>query len=309
MRRVIAMVPTFFIVSIIVFSMVRLIPGDIVDIMVDNYQYADDKVELRRELGLDDPVPIQYVKWITGILTGNFGESLWTGTSIISELRYRLPVTFQLGVLSIGLTVLFAIPVGVISAVKQDSLIDYLARGFTILNLSIPAFWLATMVIVFPSIWWGMSVARRWTPFTEDPLASIAATLLPATLLGLSRAAAVMRMTRAMMLEVLRQDFIRTARSKGLSNYRVIQRHAVKNAMIPVITVLGLQVPSVLGGSIIIESIFNLPGTGRFMLDSIQQRDYPLLQATALVFTIFVMVTNLVVDVVYGYLDPRLRLS
>ncbi|MPZ98602.1 MAG: ABC transporter permease subunit [Dehalococcoidia bacterium] len=306
-RRLLAMIPTFFIVSVIVFSMVRLIPGDVVDIMVENYQYADDKEQLREQLGLNESVPVQYLTWVSGIVRGDFGESLWTGRTIMDELRYRLPLTLQLGVVSLALTVLIGIPIGILSAVKQDTAADYTARSFSILNLAIPDFWFATMVIVLPALWWQVNVSQGWVPFFENPFQSMGAILLPAIILGLSRSASVTRMTRAMMLEVLRQDYIRTAQSKGLGAFQVVSRHAVRNALIPVVTVLGLQVPAVLGGSIIMESIFNLPGTGRFMLDSIQQRDYPLLQATTMVFTVFVMFTNLMVDIAYGFLDPRIR--
>jgi peptide/nickel transport system permease protein len=309
LRRVIAMVPTFILITIFVFAVIRFIPGDIADIMVENFQYADDREELRRRLGLDQPVYIQYVEWVGGMLQGDFGTSLWTQQTITEELRRRLPVTIQLGLMSIGLTVIVAIPIGVLSAMRQDTGIDYGARSVSILNLSMPDFWVATLVIVFPSIWWGVNMAPRYVPIWVDPIASILALVTPAIILGLSRSASVMRMTRAMMLEVMRQDYIRTAQAKGLHSARIIQRHAIKNALIPVITVIGLQIPLILGGTVIIETIFNLPGTGRFMLDSIRQRDYPLLQATVVVFALFVMFTNLVVDLFYGYLDPRIRYS
>jgi peptide/nickel transport system permease protein len=191
--------------------------------------------------------------------------------------------------------------------VKQDTLPDYAFRSFAVLHLSIPDFWLAVMIIVLPALWWQVNVQSGWVPFFENPLASLKAIMIPAIILGLSRSASVMRMTRAMMLEVLRQDYIRTARSKGLGSMPVIYRHALKNAMIPVVTVLGLQIPAILGGSIIMESIFNLPGTGRFMLNAIQERDYPLIQATTLIFAIIVMFTNLLIDLLYGFLDPRIR--
>ncbi len=222
-------------------------------------------------------------------------------------MRVRLPLTFQLGVLSILLTLLIAIPTGVLAAVKQDSLPDYIARSLAVLHLSIPDFWLAIMIIVLPALWFGTNVQTGWVPFFENPVASLRAVLIPALILGVSRSASVMRMTRTMMLEVLRQDYIRTARAKGLGGFGVIYRHALKNAMIPVVTVLGLQIPAILGGSIIMESIFNLPGTGRFMLDAIRERDYPLIQATTLIFAIIVMFTNLLVDLLYGFLDPRIR--
>jgi peptide/nickel transport system permease protein len=306
-RRLLAMVPTFLIVSIAIFMMIRLIPGDVVDIMIENYNYADDKAHLRAQLGLDQPIPVQYARWMGDVMRGDFGTSLWTGRSIGAEMRWRLPLTFQLGMVSIALTVLIAIPIGVLAAVKQDTIADYTFRSFAVLHLSLPDFWIATMIIVLPALWWRVNVQTGWVPFMDNPVDSMRAIMIPALILGISRSASVMRMTRAMMLEVMRQDYIRTARSKGLSGLPVIYRHALRNALIPVVTVLGLQVPAILGGSIIMESIFNLPGTGRFMLNAIQERDYPLIQATTLVFAIIVMFTNLFVDLLYGLLDPRIR--
>jgi len=305
-RRLLLMIPTLLIVSMIVFSLIRLIPGDIAEIMVENRRYANDVEELRAKLGLDQPLPVQYVEWLGGLLTGDWGKSLWTGRTIGEELRHRIPLTLQLGVMTMVVSLVIAIPIGVLSAIRQDSAVDYLTRSLAILGLSLPAFWLATIMLVFGSIWFGWA-PRQWVPFRDDPAGSLLALAVPAAILGVDRAASLMRMTRAMMLETLRQDYIRTAWSKGLKERVVVTRHALRNAFIPVVTLLGLQVPAILGGSVVIESIFNLPGTGKFMLDAIQARDYPMVQVMNMVFAGFVLLTTLAVDLAYGYLDPRIR--
>ena len=307
-RRVFLMVPTLLIVSMIVFSLIRLIPGDIAEIMVENRKYASDVDELRHKLGLDQPLPVQYAKWLGGLATGDWGTSLWTGRTIGEELRHRIPLTLQLGAMTMIISLLISLPIGVLSATRQDSAADYTARSAAILALSFPPFWIATLLLVFGSIWFGWA-PRQWVPFTRDPLGSIMSLLVPAIILGVDRAASLMRMTRAMMLEVLRQDYVRTAWAKGLRERVVVTRHALRNALIPVVTILGLQVPAILGASVVIETIFNLPGTGKFMLDAIQARDYPMVQIMDVVFAGFVLLTNLLVDVAYGYIDPRIRFS
>lgn len=306
LRRVLLMVPTLLIVSMIVFSLIRLIPGDIAEIMVENRKYANDVDELRHKLGLDQPVYVQYAKWLGGLVTGDWGTSLWTGRTIGEELRHRIPLTLQFGIMTMIVSLIVSIPIGVIAAVRQDSGLDYATRSAAILGLSFPPFWVATVLLVFGSIWFNWA-PRQWVPFTKDPLGSIYALTVPALILGIDRAAALMRMTRAMMLEVLRQDYVRTAWAKGLRERVIVVRHALRNAMIPVVTILGLQVPAILGGSVVMETIFNLPGTGKFMLDAIQARDYPMVQIMNMVFAAFVLTTNLVVDLAYGYIDPRIR--
>ncbi|MGE0540829.1 MAG: ABC transporter permease [Dehalococcoidia bacterium] len=305
-RRFLLMIPTLLIVSMIVFSLIRLIPGDIAEIMVENRRYASDVDELREKLGLNQPLPVQYVKWLGGLLTGDWGTSLWTGRTISEELRYRIPLTLQLGIMTMTISLVVAIPIGVLSAIRQDSAIDYLTRSLAILGLAMPAFWMATILLVFGSIWFGWA-PRQWVPFSANPWGSIMALLIPAIILGVDRAASLMRMTRAMMLETLRQDYIRTAWSKGLRERVVVTRHALRNAFIPVITLLGLQIPAILGGSVVIETIFNLPGTGKFLLDAIEARDYPMVQIMNMIFASFILLTTLAVDLAYGYLDPRIR--
>ena len=306
LRRLLLMVPTLLLVSMIVFSLIRLIPGDIAEIMVENRKYASDVDELRHRLGLDQPLPLQYGKWLGGLATGDWGTSLWTGRTIGEELRHRIPLTLQFGIMTMVVSLIVAIPIGVMSAIRQDGAVDYVTRSAAILGLSFPPFWIATILLVFGSIWFGWA-PRQWVPFGRDPWGSILALTVPALILGVDRAASLMRMTRAMMLEVLRQDYVRTAWAKGLRERVIVIRHALRNALIPVVTILGLQVPAILGGSVVIETIFNLPGTGKFMLDAIQARDYPMVQVMNMVFAAFVLFTNLAVDLAYGLINPRIR--
>jgi len=307
-RRLLLVIPTLFIVSLIVFSLIRMIPGDVAVLMVENYRYADDIPMLRQKLGLDKPLHEQYLSWVGNMLRGDFGESLWTRRSIVEELWNRIPVSLELGILTIIISLLIALPIGIYSALRQDTKTDYVARSFAIAGLSIPGFWLATMIVVFPAIWFRWSPPLQYVPFSKDPLANLWQFAIPSLILGVERSASVMRMIRAMMLEVLRQDYIRTAWSKGLQEMVIVYRHALKNAMIPVITIIGLQIPFIMGGSVIMESIFALPGMGRFMIEVISQRDYPMLQAVNIVFAALVVFTNLLVDITYAYLDPRIRL-
>ncbi|MCX6024514.1 MAG: ABC transporter permease [Chloroflexi bacterium] len=312
LRRLVLAIPTTILVSFMVFSLIRLIPGDVVLLLLETSPqlgYADDIARLRAKLGLDQPFHIQYVQWLGKMAQGDLGESLWTKRSTIEEITYRLPVTLQLGFMAIVLAMFFGVSFGVISALKQDSVIDYAVRIFSIIMLSIPGFWMATLIIVFPAIWFKYSPPLEFKPLFEDPLLNIQMMIIPATLLGLERSAGLMRLTRAMMLEVLRQDYIRTARAKGLSETLVIVRHALQNAMIPVVTVVGLSVPFLLGGSVIMEQIFALPGVGRLMIEVISKKDFPLLQSINLFFALIIIATNILVDLTYGMLDPRIRYS
>ena len=221
----------------------------------------------------------------------------------------RLPVTIELGVMAIVIGLLIALPVGIYSAIRQDTAADYAGRSIAIIGLATPNFWLALMVMVYPAIWWGWSPPMRLIPFTEDPLGNLGVFLIPSLILGTASAASTMRMTRTMMLEVLRQDYIRTAWSKGLNERVVIMRHAVKNALIPVVTLIGLQLPLLVGGAVIMENIFNLPGLGRLMVQALEQRDYPVVSGVNLFFATAVVGINLMIDLIYPYLDPRVRYS
>ena len=254
------------------------------------------------------PVYVQYGRWVGGIfLHGTLGPSLTGSDTVEQSIAERLPVTVQLGLMAIVIGLVIAVPVGIYSAIRQDTAGDYVGRSLAILGLATPNFWLATMVIVFPAIWWGWSPPLVLVSFAEDPLGSLAGFAIPSLILGTYLSAATMRMTRTMMLEVLRQDYIRTAWSKGLLERAVILRHAVKNALIPVVSLVALQVPILVGVSVIIENIFNLPGLGRLLVNALSIRDYPIVSGVNLVFAIVVVAVNLVTDLSYALIDPRVR--
>ena len=313
-RRLLLIIPTLFLLTIIVFLSVRFIPGDVIDVMVirmgQQAAGAIDREALERMLGLDVPVYVQYGRWIGDIfLHGTLGESLLGGYTIEERILDRLPVTIELGVMAIIIGLVIALPVGIYSAIRQDTAADYVGRSVAVIGLATPNFWLGIMVMIYPTIWWGWSPPMELVPFTEDPLGNFGMFLIPSLILGTASAAATMRMTRTMMLEVLRQDYIRTAWSKGLKERVVIMRHAVKNALIPVVTLVGMQLPILVGGSVIMENIFNLPGLGRLFLTALESRDYPVISAVNLVFASAVVGANLMIDLIYPYLDPRVRYS
>jgi len=310
------MIPTLFVVTIAVFLLVRFIPGDVLDLMVREHgvqttgrpEAAQLDVEaIRRSLGMDVPVHIQYVRWMADVVRGDLGKSLWSDRSVTEEILNRLPVTFELGLFAFLISQLVAFPVGVYSAIRQDSMGDYIGRSFAILSLATPAFWLATMVMVFPSIWWGWAPAASLIPFSEDPLGNLQQFLIPAILMGTAMSAVTMRMLRTTMLEVLRQDYVRTAWSKGLRERIVVTRHAFRNALIPVVTIVSGQIGVMIGGAVIMEQIFNLPGIGRLFLDAVNRRDYPFIQGINITFAAIGLLLILAVDLSYAWLDPRVR--
>jgi peptide/nickel transport system permease protein len=309
-RRLLALIPTLLFASLIVFATVRMIPGDVIDMMLSQNDLAADKLsreQLVQALGLDKPMAEQYLIWIAGILKGDFGRSLWQSTPVLELVLQRLPVTFELGVIALAVGLVIALPIGVYSAVRQDTVGDFVARSFSILLLAVPSFWMGTMVMVFPSIWWGWSPEVNYVKFADDPTQNLKQMIVPAMVLGASLSAVTMRMTRTMMLEVMRQDYIRTARAKGLNQRLVIMRHALRNALIPVITLVGLQAPLLIGGAIVIEQIFVIPGMGLLLLEAVNQRDYPIITGVFLTVGLAVMLINLMVDLSYGLLDPRVR--
>ena len=307
LRRLLLTIPTLFLVSVMAFLIVRLIPGDAVTLMFADLGYAKSIEQMRARLGLDLPFYEQYARWIGDLLHGRFGESLWTQRTVLSQLGERLPVTLELSCLSLAFAVLYGGVTGVIAAVRHDDWMDMSLRSVAMAFLSLPSFWLGTLAIVLPSLYIGWSPSIRLVPFTADPLGSLGQFLLPAVCLGITQAGVIMRMTRGMMLEVLRQDYVRTAWSKGLASRAVVLRHALRNAMIPIVTVIGGQMPFYFGGSIVMEHIFGLPGMGSFVLEAINRRDYPVLQAVNLFLALLVILSNLLVDLSYGVLDPRVR--
>ena len=311
LRRIVALVPTFLLATMIVFAVVRLIPGDVVDLMVSQNDIGSSsktKEQLIEALGLNVPMPLQYFRWISSIVLHlDLGRSLWTNETVASMIWERLPTTLYLGVLSIIFALLIAIPVGVLSAVRQDSAADYIGRSIAILALSVPAFWVGTMVVVLPAVWWDVGPTTDYVPFFSNPLLSLRQMALPALVLGIALSGITMRMMRTMVLEVMRQDYIRTAWSKGLDESTIIMRHVLKNAMLPVITVIGLQVPLVLGGAVVVEQIFVISGMGQLLLDAVSKRDYPVISGIFLVVGSGVLLINLIVDLSYGLLDPKIR--
>jgi len=308
-RRLLAVIPTLLFTSVIVFASIRLIPGDVVDLMLaqNDISTGTDRAVIEAALGLDKPIYQQYFIWITNILQGDFGYSLWQNTPVAEQLALTLPITFELGFLALIVALTVAIPIGIYSAMKQDTPGDYITRSFSLLMLAIPSFWLGTLVMVFPSVWWRWAPPLQYTPFIEDPLGNLAHMLVPAVLLGLSLSAVTMRMTRTMMLEVLRQDYIRTARAKGLRDNLIIFRHALRNCLIPVVTLIGLQAPLLIGGAVILEQIFVVPGMGLMLLEAVFQRDYPVVTGVFLIVGVSILLINLIVDLTYGFLDPKVR--
>ncbi|MER3398010.1 MAG: glutathione ABC transporter permease GsiC [Chloroflexota bacterium] len=306
-RRLLLLAVTLFGVSVFVFGLIRLLPGDAITMLLQDYAYAENLDALRAKLGLDRPVYIQYWDWLSKVLRGDLGQSLRSRQPVVDELVRRLPITAELGILAMFVGLAISIPVGVLSAVKQDTFTDYVARGVAVAALAVPGFWLGTLVITFPSIWFRWTPPLQYTPLHVDPVKNLSHVIIPAAILGIGLSGTLMRLTRATMLEVLRQDYVRTAWAKGLAWRVVIFRHALKNALIPVVTVLGLQVSVLVGGSVVMEQIFVIPGMGRYLLEAIQYRDYPVVQALNLVFALVILLSNLVVDVVYAYLDPRIQ--
>jgi len=307
LKRLLIAISSLAIASIGVFALPRLLPGDVVQLMLEERAYGKDLEDLRAKLGLNRPIYIQYFDWSGHVIQGQLGESLWTKRPVLDELARRLPVSLKLGFLALVFSVSMALPIGILAAVRQDSIADYVARTLAILGLSVPGFWLATLVILLPSLWWNWSPPIQYTEFSVDPWAHVTQFIIPAFILGIATSAAVMRLTRAQLLEVLRQDYVRTAWAKGVRERAVVLKHSLKNALIPVITVLGTQIAQILGGVVIFETIFGLPGMGRFLFDAINQRDYPVIQGVNLLIVSVVVLMNLLVDACYAYLDPRIR--
>lgn len=306
-KRLLLLIPVLVGISILVFTSVRFIPGDVVNVLLQDTSKKERLDEMREALGLTRPLHEQYLSWLWGSLHGDLGRSFYNGQPVLPEIIRRLPVTVELAILALGFAILVAIPAGVISALRQDTPLDYLVRITSMAGLSMPNFWLGTLLLVFPALWFRWIPPLGYVPIFKDPQVNLQQFLLPAMALGFHMSATSMRMTRSAMLEVLRQDYIRTAWSKGLRERAVIYHHALKNAMIPVITIMGNQFGFLLGGTVVMETIFSLPGMGRLTLDAIYQRDYPQLQANVLFVATFYVLVNLLVDVAYAWFDPRIR--
>jgi peptide/nickel transport system permease protein len=310
-RRLLLSVLVLFGVSVLIFTMVRLLPGDVIDIIIgtEGSMSANQQRAVREQYGLNDSWPVQYVRWMGGVLSGNLGKSFRTGQEVTPLIVARLPTTVELALLAVLLSTIIAIPLGVVSALARNGWTDFAARLLGLIGLSVPNFWLATILIIVASFQFRWSPALIYVPPTQDLLANLQQMLLPTVSLGVALAAIVMRMTRSTVLEVLGDDFVRTAYAKGLRDNAVMLRHVLRNALIPVITIIGLQAGYLLGGVVVIEQLFGLPGLGWTLLNGIYQRDYPVVQGTVLLFALVFALFNLLVDLTYAYLDPRIRYS
>jgi peptide/nickel transport system permease protein len=316
LRRVLLMIPLLVGVSIVVFAMVRILPGDVATLMVAGGQDGgagsrnEETIQaIRRSLNLDQPLHVQYALWLGQVARGDLGQSYWTKRPIVDEIGRALPITVELAVLSVLISVLVGLPLGVLSAVRQDTALDYTGRLFSIGALSLPDFWIGTMLVLFPLLWFGWIPTIRYTPLLVDPWANLQQMVFPALALGVHNSGPIMRITRSSMLEVLRQDYVRTAWAKGLREAQVVWGHALKNANIPVLSLIGVRLGRLLGGTVVLEQIFVLPGLGLLVLGAITERDYPLLQGVVILFAAIFLVVNLVVDMLYACLDPRIRFT
>ena len=335
-RRLLLVIPTLLIASVVVFFSVRFIPGDAIDLMVPNYAqfntgrddvcagaFISDKKEetdstdgeecvdpgdaLRSHLGLDQPSHVQYGKWLAGLMQGDLGKSIWTNIPVLEDILIRLPVSIELTLLTILLSLVIALPVGIYSGIRPETNSDYLLRSFAILLITVPSFWVATLVVVLPALWWQWTPPIAYISFFDDPIGHLKMMLLPAVIMGMLFSGGTMRMTRTMILEVLRQDYVRTAWSKGLRERVVVLRHVLKNTFIPLVTILGLQIPYMIGSAVIIEQIFSLPGIGQLMFNALTRRDYPMVSGINITLACMVLLINLLVDLSYAWLDPRIR--
>ncbi len=309
-QRLLSLVPTLLGISVIVFLVMHLIPGDTITAMIGTqYKLTETQAAaLRAYYGLDRPLPEQYLRWILAALRGNLGYSVRSGQAVLAEIMRSFPVTLELTLCAMVVGLSIGLPIGVLSAVKQNSLSDLFGRIFALIGLSLPNFWLGTLIILVLSVVFGiMPNSGDYVSFIEDPLKNLSQMIFPAITLGFAFSASVMRTTRSAMLEVLRQDYIRTARGKGLAEKTLITRHALRNALIPVITIVGIEFGYLLGGAVIVENVYSLPGIGRLILNGIYQRDYAVVQGTVLFVAFTFVVINLIVDLVYARVDPRIR--
>jgi peptide/nickel transport system permease protein len=308
-RRLLLTIPVLLAVALLTFILLRLVPGDVTMTRIaEGGIYNPEQLEaLRKELGLSDPLPVQFANWIGGLARGDFGRSLQTQRDTFSTFMSASRITLQLGALSIVIGLVIALPIGILSAVKQDTPADYIGRLIATAGISVPDFWLGTITVIFLGLWFQYQAPLGYHSPFSDPWANLQQFFFPALILGFRNSAVTMRLVRTTMLEVLRQDYIRTARAKGLSSRVLIGRHALKNAMIPVVTVLGTQLSFILGGTVILESLFNLSGVGQLTFNAILQRDYTQVQTNMLLLGVVVVLGNLLTDLSYAWLDPRIR--
>lgn len=308
--RLLFMLPTLVGVAVITFVVMRLVPGDIVALRYAGSSVPQDIIDKERAiLGLDKPMWAQFLDWMGQLARLDLGDSLWTGHKVIDEVWTRLPLSLELAVIATALAVVFALPLGVLAAVRQDTWVDYGIRIFSVGGLAMPSFWIGIMLVLGTITFFRWAPPLTFTPFLEDPITNLSQMLLPAVSVGYRYSAVSMRMTRSTVLEVLREDYVRTARAKGLRESLVVVRHALRNALLPVVTVVSLEFAFLIGGLVVTEQVFNLNGIGKLLVDAVTHRDYPLIQAlVVLLASVFVLV-NFAVDLIYVFIDPRIRYS
>jgi peptide/nickel transport system permease protein len=310
-KRLLLIVPTLLGVASLVFVIMRVIPGDVTLLILGGDQAGRidpaQIVALKRRLGIDQPLLVQFWTWLWGVLRFDFGTSLWTGRPVVEELLIRLPLSLELAFAATMVSVLIAIPFGMLSAVRQDTWVDYLIRVISIGGLAIPSFWVGILVILFLVLWFGWGPPLEFTPPWVDPWANFQQMVWPVATVGYRYAAVTTRMTRSTLLEVLREDYIRTAWAKGLRERAIVIRHALKNAMLPVITLIGTEFAFLIGGLVVTETVFTLNGIGRFVVDAVAHRDYPVVQALVFLIAFGFVIVNLLVDLTYAWFDPRIR--
>jgi peptide/nickel transport system permease protein len=312
-KRVLLLVPTILIVCAIVFSLMRMLPGDAVDALMYKIQssgtYDVTKEEVEAMLGMDKPALIQFFVWLGNAITGDFGSCIFQSESVLAAIGRQLPVSLELGILTLILTNVISIPLGIWCAARQDTISDYSIRMMSMILMAIPVFWLATLVLIYPAVWWQWSPSAQYVSFFTDPIANLGMFILPALLGALTQAGMQLRTVRTVMLDTMRMEYVRTAWAKGATEKLILFRHGFRNAMIPVITIIGSSVGGLVGGSVILENIFNLPGIGQQVIVAIGNRDYPLVQGCILIFSFFTMAVNLFVDISYKWIDPRVSLD
>ncbi|HEX5530569.1 MAG TPA: ABC transporter permease [Methylomirabilota bacterium] len=310
-KRLLLIVPTLFGVAAVVFLIMRVIPGDVTLLILGGDQTGridpQQLAAMRHQLGLDQPIAVQFGTWLWGVLRLDFGTSLWTGQPVIEEVLIRLPLSLEVAILATIVSVLLAIPLGMVAAVRQDSWVDYVIRVVSIGGQAIPSFWVGILVILFLVIYFGWGPPLEFTPPWVDPWANFQQLVWPVATVGYRYAAVTTRMTRSTVLEVLREDYIRTAWAKGLRERAVVIRHALKNAMLPVITLVGTEFAFLIGGLVVTETVFTLNGVGRFVVDAVAHRDYPVVQALVFLIALCFVVVNLLIDLTYAWFDPRIR--
>ena len=313
LKRVLLLIPTTFLVCLLVFAMLRCIPGDAVDAMLYRYQSMGNTSATREEvealMGMDKPAVQQFFIWLGDAIRGDLGDSLFQNETVAYCIKRQIGPSLELGLITLIFTIILAIPLGVFCAARQDSVADYVIRTISLILMSLPVFWIATIVLVYPAKWWGWAPTTNYYSFFKAPLQNISIMIIPSILGALTTAGMQLRYVRTVTLDTMRMDYIRTARAKGVKEHRILFKHSLRNAMIPVVTLIGGAVGTLVGGSVIMENLFSIPGIGNQMVTALSNRDYPVVQGCVLVFSLFTMIVNMLVDISYKWLDPRITLE